>query len=305
MKPILKFALILLLFALNYWLAVAQKNETYDNNTPPPASETTPDKGQTEPGSQANGEPLVRDGAYDKHISKERKPLAYAPLREADIFWQKRIWRVIDTRQKMNQPFTYPPQPFIGILLAIAKEHKDKVHLFIDDEFKQPVSIDEVEKRLGSIDTVQVYDPDKDEYISKVVKNDFNWTTVNLFRLKEDWMFDEQTSTMIVRILGIAPIRDVIDDNGNYRGQEAMFWAYYPELREYLAKYDVFSPFNNAMSLSWDDVFEMRHFASYIMKESNIHDRRIQEYATGRDALLESENIKKEIMEFEHNLWSY
>lgn len=305
MKQLLKLCVVPLLFLSNIGYMVAQNNESYDNGTKPPQSETTPANGESGVGTNATGEPLVLDGAYEKHISKERKPLAYAPLREADIFWQKRIWRVIDTRQKMNQPFTYPPQPFINILLSIAKEHKDKVNLFIDDEFKQPVTIDDIEKRIGSLDTLQVYDPDKDEYVTKVVKNDFNWTTVNMFRLKEDWMFDEQTSTMIVRILGIAPIRDVTDENGNFRGQEAMFWVYYPDLRQYLVKYDVFSPFNNAMSLSWDDVFEMRHFSSYIMKESNIFDRRISDYSVGRDALLESENIKKEIMEFEHNLWSY
>ena len=296
MKHALKLSVLLVMLAFNFsWLSA--QNEAYDKEVNP---------SQTE-GATNNEESglLVRDGAYDRNIAKERKVLPYPPLREADIFWEKRVWRVIDTRQKMNQPFNYPAQPFAKILLEVAKKHSNDVPLFIDDEFTQRQSIEDLERRLGAIDTIQVYDPEKDEYVTKVVKNDFDWSTVNLFRLKEDWMFDEQTSTMIVRILGIAPIRDVIDDNGNFRGQEAMFWAYYPSLRQYLVKYDVFNPSNNAMSLSWDDLFEMRHFASYIIKESNIYDRRISDYAAGRDALLESENIKKTIMEFEHNLWSY
>lgn len=43
-------------------------------------------------------EPL--DGAYQKTVTKEKEIIPYDYLREADIFWQKRIWRVIDTREK-------------------------------------------------------------------------------------------------------------------------------------------------------------------------------------------------------------
>ncbi|QQS29087.1 MAG: gliding motility protein GldN [Sphingobacteriales bacterium] len=297
MKQTLKFTALQLLLILQTFVLNAQI-EHYDKDTVSHHS-------NSEVNSDQNDLSQIRDGAYDRNISKERKALPYPPLREADIFWQKRVWRVIDTRQKMNQPFVYPPQPFVQILLDIVKKHKNEVPLFIDDEFTQRLSIEDLERRLGSVDTINVYNPETDDYEIRVVKNDFNWSTVNLFRIKEDWMFDEQTSTMIVRILGIAPIRDVIDDNGNFRGQEAMFWAYYPNLRQYLVKYDIFNPANNAMNLSWEDLFEMRRFSSYIIKASNIFDRRISDYASGRDALLEAENIKKEIMEFEHNLWSY
>jgi gliding motility associated protien GldN len=84
-----------------------------------------------------------------------------------------------------------------------------------------------------------------------------------------------------------------------------MFWVYYPEARQLLAKYSVFNPKNDAQQLSWEDVMEMRFFSSYIIKESNVYDRRIQDYAVGLDALYEGERIKDQIQEFEHDLWSY
>lgn len=275
----------------------AQKKEGYDEGG-------QGGQPQDSPNSEVQG-PIVRDGAYDRSSVKEKEILQYDNLREADIFWEKRIWRVIDTKQKMNLPFVYPKQPFIQVLLEIIKQHPNEAKIFMDDEFKSQISLSDIETTLGSVDTVQVYDPEKDEYVSKVVKNDFNWMNVNLFRLKEDWMFDEEASTMVARIMAIGPIMDVIDENGNYRGQKAMFWAYYPNFRQFFIKYEVFSPTNDAMKLTWDDIFEMRLFGSYIMKSSNIQDRRIQEYATGRDALLESEKVKKEIFEKEHNMWSY
>jgi hypothetical protein len=49
----------------------------------------------------------------------------------------------------------------------------------------------------------------------------------------------------------------------------------------------------------------MRFFASYIYKESNVRDRRLQDYLTGIDLLLEADKIKQEIFNFEHDLWSY
>jgi hypothetical protein len=57
--------------------------------------------------------------------------------------------------------------------------------------------------------------------------------------------------------------------------------------------------------LSWEDLFETRMFESFIYKESNVYDRAIIEYATGVDQLLESDRIKQEMFEFEHDLWTY
>jgi gliding motility associated protien GldN len=84
-----------------------------------------------------------------------------------------------------------------------------------------------------------------------------------------------------------------------------MFWAYYPHLREVLARTEAFNPLNDAQRMTWEDIFEMRMFSSYITKESNVHDRRIDDYKTGIDALLESQNIKNTVFNFEQDLWSY
>ena len=56
---------------------------------------------------------------------------------------------------------------------------------------------------------------------------------------------------------------------------------------------------------SFDDLFIKRRFGSYITKESNVYDRRIEDYASGLNALLESERIKSEIVNMEHDLWEY
>ena len=109
---------------------------------------------------------------------------------------------------------------------------------------------------------------------------------------------------MDVRIIGICP---VVDDylNGVFRGYKPLFWVYFPEARPIFAKAEVFNRHNSAKRLTYDDVFWKRMFNSYIYKEENVYDRVITDYATGLDALLESERIKTEIFNFEHDLWEY
>jgi len=247
----------------------------------------------------------VLDGAFKREVTVEKEILPYDHLREADAFWEKRIWRVIDVREKMNLPFAYPKEPFIEILLQAAENGEATLYDAIDDEFTEVITVEELQSTLGGTDTVPIIDPDTYEETFEVVNNDFDPASVTKFRLKEVWVFDEERAMLVVRILGIAPIQDVYDDNGNYRGQRAMFWAYYPELRTALSSREAFNPFNDAIRMSWEDILEMRMFSSYIYKESNVYDRRIQDYATGVDALYESDRIKNEIFIMEHDLWTY
>ncbi len=255
---------------------------------------------------EVNTTPLVPDGIYEKQISKERKALEYDHIREADVFWQKRVWRVIDTDQKMNQVFAYPKEPLISVLLEIIEKYPEDTITFMYDDFTVPKTIEDLDKELNNIDTILVEDPITEKEYRKVVKNDFNWMDVKKFRIKEDWVFDEESSRMEVRILAITPIMDKYDEGtGMYMGVLPLFHVYYPTIREDLVNYEVFNEGNDANRLSWEDLLRMRYFSSYIMKESNLQDLKISEFLSGRDALLEAERVKKEIFEMEQNLWSY
>ena len=66
----------------------------------------------------------------------------------------------------------------------------------------------------ASIDTVTTFDPVTYEEKIQVVRNELNPEDIKRYRLKEVWFFDEESSTMNVRILGIAPLIDVKDENG-------------------------------------------------------------------------------------------
>lgn len=251
-------------------------------------------------------EPL--DGAWVKTTTKEKDVIPYDYIREADVFWAKRIWRMIDVREKMNLCFKYPQEPLIQILHTAAKNGELTVYdpAVVDaDQFKQVMSVADVTKLGMRVDTVMQINPITLEEEQVIQKNELTWDKIVKYRVKEDWFFDEETSTMMCRIIGIAPIMEDYDATGNYRGDMTMYWIYYPDLRPTIARHEVFNPKNDAVRLSWEDLFEARLFESYIYKESNVYDRNIQEYATGMDALLESDRVKYENFAFEHDLWNY
>ena len=246
------------------------------------------------------------DDVVKKEIMLERKVLPYQPIRESDIFWEKRVWRIIDVREKMNLPFAYPEEPFFKILSDAASKGDIPLYSVDDDKFTKRLSTDDVLNMLSKTDTIVTFDPETYEEKVKIVRNDINPSDVKRFRIKEIWYFDKETSTMQVRILGIAPLINVTDSEGNFRYEKVMFWVYYPQVRDLLARHRVYTLGGNTnATVSWEDLFEMRYFASFIIKESNVYDRRIEDYARGVDALWESDRIKNNIFNFEHDLWQY
>ena len=263
----------------------------------------TPESPITESSFPVGDAPV--DDIVEKRLIDEKRVLPWNDVREADIFWEKRIWRVIDTREKMNLPFVYPERYFFEILMEAAMSGEITVYSTEDDKFTTPFDPDEVAAKTASIDTVYTFDPETYEETLEVVRNELDPSDIKRFRLKEVWFFDEETSTMNVRILGIAPMRDVMDENDEFLYEEPMFWVYYPDARKILARERVFNPVNDASPMTWEDIMEMRFFSSYIFKESNVYDRRLKEYLSGVDRLIEGERIKQEIFNFEQDLWSY
>ncbi len=254
-------------------------------------------------------EDMYIDDIVKKSLIVDNRVLPYQPIREADIAWEKRVWRLIDTREKMNLVFRYPQKPFFNILRELA-ENGD-ITLFKDEGFREILTVEDLNNIIYRTDTTTVFD--YDEYIEKiqVTKSEINWEDIKKFRTKEIWFFDTKTSTMKVRTIGISPIKDEYDDlTGEIKYSLPLFWVYYPEVREHLSKHRVFNEFNDAAPMTWSDLMEARFYSSYIFKASNVNDVTLdimfeKSANPGMDVLLQSDRIKQELFNFEHDLWSY
>jgi gliding motility associated protien GldN len=261
--------------------------------------------------------PKYPDGVYTKENTRTRRAITYTTLREADVMWSKRVWRVIDLREKMNFPLYYPDQPILErkSLFDVIKDAAMKdgtITCFnqplTDDEFRFEMTKSEIEGLLVSWDsTTQAEDPNNPgTYIAAPTKKDITTDKVWKYWVKEDWFFDKQRSVMDVRIIGLCPLIEKLSETGEHLGgDKPLFWIYFPEARPVFANQEVYMRHNDAERRTFDDIFWKRMFSSYVRKESNVYDRGIYDYKTGLDMLLEAERVKNDIFIYEHDLFHF
>ncbi len=254
-------------------------------------------------------------------IVKDKTPLPYDHLRVDDVVYKQVIWRELSTREKMNLPFRYEAnedngnQRFFNIILKHIKEGDITAWNNVDDRFTTPLTVDEVATMLaGKKYTMSKIDYEKDPDGSKgimkdtVIRDEFDENSITAFRIKEEVIFDRETSRLFFRILGVAPVKAIYNDDGSFRDAFPMFWLYYPDLRPVLAKYEAYNPRNMGLRMSWEEIFESRYFTSYIYKSTlnNPFDKPLAGYiADPLMRLLEGDNIKETIFNWEQNQWSY
>lgn len=265
---------------------------------------------------------LRNDAIIERNLVKDRTPLPYLHIREDDAVYRQRVWREIDVHEKMNLPFVYRAtedngsQMFIDILLqAIKSGQITAFDATVDDRFTTPMTYKQISESLvAKPHVIQVPDYAKDPDGSKgtmkdtLIQEEFSRDNIERYLIKEEWVFDKQTSRLYVRILGIAPEKDVKNPDGTLRIVTPVFWVYYPDLRPMLSKFEAYNGKNFGARMSWEELFESRMFASRIVKSTidNPGDQYIMEYIKDPILrLLEGQNIHDKIFNYEQDLWSY
>jgi gliding motility associated protien GldN len=262
---------------------------------------------------------LRNDAIIERNLVKDRTPLTYEHIREDDAVYRQRVWEELDVHEKMNLPFVYKAtedngnQRFINILLNAIKS--GQVTAFEDDRFSTPLPFQGIANNLvakpHSIQVPDNYnDPDGSKGLMRdtLIQEEFNPDDIERYQIKEEWVFDKESSRLHVRILGIAPEKVVRNVDGSSRGVLPVFWVYYPDCRPLLAKYEAYNGKNFGARMSWEELFESRMFSGRVIKSTidNPSDLYIEGFI--RDPilrLLEGDNIKEKIFNYEQDLWSY
>lgn len=238
----------------------------------------------------------------------------YPFVREADVVWQKITWQIIDMREKMNLPLYYP--------IDEMHQRKSLIKVILDgidqnqfNAFRTPLRNNAFEfdpdniflsmqelKDVGMREEIVPIEIRPGVTRDSLVSIRWRPEEIKQILIKEIWYFNRRDSRLHVETIGICPIREYVVD-GLMRRQR-LFWIYYPDARPYMATVPVYSMNNDRPLYTYDDLFVNRYFNSYFIQEANVYnDRTITDYVTGREAQLESERIKREIFDYEQNLW--
>ncbi|MCR4964588.1 MAG: gliding motility protein GldN [Bacteroidales bacterium] len=263
-------------------------------------------------------------------------PVPYAPIRQADVMYYYTIWRTIDLREKVNHVLYFPTE-VRGTWKSLAQTIFDAVDMnnlektegvlpvYTDDMCLMPTPREDIASTLSVSYSIADIDLNTGEEIgTKDIYINFEPKQIVSYNIKEIWYFDKQTSTLKYQIMTLEPIleyvrpntsTDVFDEDQNEDDEAVegkptkrrIGYIYYPELRPYLAKQEVFNAKNNAQRLSFDDLLTWkRDFSSLIYKEANWYDREIADYiSNSRDQRIESERITNELRTMESDLWEF
>jgi gliding motility associated protien GldN len=257
-----------------------------------------------------------QDFTYNKQSIKERKVVPYPVLLERDVMFSRRIYRIIDTREKINMVMKWDGNPLYRIIYesAIKGYGGAPIPAYQSDSLLSVYTPEEILKRGGYEESTQVpidkNDPNS-ELIDTVIINEFRPSEIKRYMLMEDWIFDKQTSQFFIRIIAIAPlfVAKITGVSEDKIREMPLFWVKWSDLRQILVNQEIFNRHNDAMRFSYDDFFEQRVFSSYIIEEPNVFKYQIiqfEEFSADRfAALLESEKIKNKLWEWEHDLWEW
>jgi len=249
-------------------------------------------------------------------IKADKKSIEYPEIDDTDVLWSKVVYEFIDLNEKLNFQLLFPvnDEQYTSTRKSLWKIIRENVENGTINEV-----FDVRNDNFLNSNRITGTEKIKDFYGSKFTPGDSRPQTyatssdITGYKIKGVWFFDKKHSEMKYRLLGIQPVGRNLKESGKEQGY---FWIWYPSIRDVLSNHMVFNDKNNNNRISFDDLLVNRRFSSYIYKYDNVYgDRTIRDYIRQRNGesnrqyqlrlIMESERIKKEILDFDVDMWGY
>ena len=256
----------------------------------------------------------------------------YEYVDDKNILWSKVVYEFIDLNERLNFPLLFPVNDTKyddtrKSLWRVIRENIEngkisEVYDSNNDNFTEASRIigkDSTDLEANIYKNYNISDIYKSKYVpeSFVPREVASSADIFGYVIKGIWYFDKIHAELRYRLLAIQPYgKDLKTSVDGEETETGYFWIWYPSIREILDKHLVFNDKNNNNRISFDELLINRRFSSYIYKYDNVYgDREIRDYIRQRDnesyaqwqtrIIMESERIKKEILDFEIDMWGY
>ena len=114
--------------------------------------------------------------------------------------------------------------PMLHFLNALKTNPQLRVYKANNWYEKELLSATDKENIFVSIDTIQTIDPVTYESKMKVVRTEFDEKIINKLRLVQEWAWDDKRKVLSVRCLGVAPLRPIKNEVGEFLFDLPMFY---------------------------------------------------------------------------------
>ena len=256
----------------------------------------------------------------------------YEKVDDKNILWSKVVYEFIDLNERLNFPLLFPVNDTKyddtrKSLWRVIRENIEngkisEVYDSNNDNFTEASRIigkDSTDLEANIYKNYNITDIYKSKYVpeSFVPREVASSADIFGYVIKGIWYFDKIHAELRYRLLAIQPYgTDLKTSVDGEETETGYFWIWYPSIREILDDHLVFNDKNNNNRISFDELLINRRFSSYIYKYDNVYgDREIRDYIRQRDnesyaqwqtrIVMESERIKKEILDFEIDMWGY
>jgi gliding motility associated protien GldN len=233
-------------------------------------------------------------------------PLSVRKIHISDVMYRMQIWRVLDLREKCNQPFFAKDNQ---ITKAIIEEvYAGRLNAYAKDSLTKLLTLDEFKEKIIDPTSAQV---DADGNPIPNTGQPFMPNQLYVLKFRENLVFDKQRSRFYYDIQTITLF--VPAEFNTIKGTET-------EVASFKYK-DLVKVFRNMPTAKWynsqnraedkkiADAMDLRLFCSRIIKISNPRDAMIEdmpEYNTSDKAILiASQKYEYDLVAKENEVWDY
>lgn len=273
---------------------------------------------------------------------EQYNPNSIEPIARYEHLFKRRVWRVIDLKEKQNKGFFARGGEITGFLLD-AIQSGEISDLYVNDSLTTKMSKDEFMSKLVYQEGLQIdewqagveyYEGDQVKYNGKVYSAIFDEITsvpsespddweetpgvgdailflprqISLLMLMEDVIFDKRRSRLYHKpqsLQLIIPGSETLDGV-----QLPLVVLKYKDLHKLFKAHPEsaiwINRYNSAENKNFADAFDLRLFRASLFKFENPDDDPIVDmYKNRMEAVMASEWWEMQLMEKEHNLWEY
>jgi gliding motility associated protien GldN len=259
---------------------------------------------------------------WAQEASLGQNPNSVYPIPDSHQMYKKTVWRRLDLKEKQNRPFFSTNNEITRIIINAVND--GTLYPYVDDSLNKRMSKEQFLENLklptaeeddfGTADEGFQEDPwansgwGDEESAQQDINPYYDASQLTTMRLMEDMIFDKIRSRLYYDIQSVELI---IPADQTATGLEKTVGVFkYQDLERLFRSMPEqaiwYNRSNTAHHLNMADAFLLRLFNARIVKVSNPSNDWIQDiYLDQRTALIKSQQIEHQLIEYEHNLWEY